>query len=154
MPLVKLVAGDFMALDFGVEQFDVIVTLEVLSHVENQPAFMAKLAKHLRPNALLMLATQNEPVLRKYNRLPPAEPGQIRKWVNRQQLVALLEPNFIVTDLSSVTLKANMGPMRVLSSRTFNRYLTKLVGDRFQRFMEANDFGWTLIARAIRRPFS
>ncbi len=63
MPVVKLVSGDFMALDFGVEQFDVIVALEVLSHVENQPAFMAKLAKHLRPNGSLMLATQNQPVL-------------------------------------------------------------------------------------------
>ncbi|MDR6631981.1 2-polyprenyl-3-methyl-5-hydroxy-6-metoxy-1,4-benzoquinol methylase [Phyllobacterium sp. 1468] len=154
MPSVKLVSGDFMSLDFGTEQFDVVVSLEVLSHVEDQPAFVAKLAKHLRPNGTLMLATQNEPVLRKYNRLPPPKPGHIRKWVNRKELVALLEKNFIVMDVSSVTLKATRGPMRILSSRTFNRVLNKLIGDRFQRFMEANDFGWTLMARARKRPGS
>ncbi|WP_457299128.1 class I SAM-dependent methyltransferase [Phyllobacterium sp. P5_D12] len=152
MPLVQLVAGDFMALDFGVEQFDVVVALEVLSHVEDQPAFMAKMAKHLRPNGTLMLATQNQPVLTKYNRIPPPKPGQIRNWVNRQELVSLLEKDFIVKDVSSVTLKATRGPMRLLSSRTFNRYSNKLIGDRFERFMEAKDFGWTLIARAVRKP--
>jgi 2-polyprenyl-3-methyl-5-hydroxy-6-metoxy-1,4-benzoquinol methylase len=152
MPHVKLVSGDFMALDFGTEQFDVTVALEVLSHVEDQPAFMAKLAKHLRSNGFLMLATQNQPVLHKYNRLAPPKPGQIRKWVNRQELISLLEKNFVVMNVSSVTLKANRGLMRILSSRTFNRFMALLMGDRFQRFMEANDYGWTLMALAKKRP--
>jgi hypothetical protein len=63
-----------------------------------------------------------------------------------------LEKNFVVMNVSSVTLKANRGLMRILSSRTFNRFMALLMGDRFQRFMEANDYGWTLMALAKKRP--
>ena len=58
-PEVKFIAGDFMNLDFGRISFDVIVTLEVLSHVADQKAFLEKLASHLRPGGHLLLATQN-----------------------------------------------------------------------------------------------
>ncbi|MGQ0532904.1 MAG: methyltransferase domain-containing protein, partial [Caulobacteraceae bacterium] len=37
---VRFIAGDFMTLDFGGKQFDVIVTLEVLSHLADQQAFV------------------------------------------------------------------------------------------------------------------
>lgn len=148
LPHIQLVSGDFMALDFGKEQFDVIVTLEVLSHVEDQPAFMAKLASHLRPNGYLMMATQNRTALQKYNRLPPPGLGQIRKWVDRQELTSLLQKNFRILEVSSVTPRANRGLMRVLCSRTFNRPIQALIGDRFQRIMESMDLGWTLMALA------
>ena len=74
--------GDFMNLDFGINAFDLVVTLEVLSHVADQKAFIGKLASHLRPGGYLMLATQNRFVLQYLNRRPPPEPGQIRRWVN------------------------------------------------------------------------
>ena len=42
-PDINFIAGDFMTLDFGDARFDVVVTLEVLSHVADQPAFIAKI---------------------------------------------------------------------------------------------------------------
>ncbi|CAN7209027.1 class I SAM-dependent methyltransferase [Phyllobacterium sp. LjRoot231] len=78
MPQVKLVSGDFMQLDFGREHFDVIVCLEVLSCVEDQPALIEKLAYHLRHNGYLMLATPNRFVLQRFHRIPPPSPGQVR----------------------------------------------------------------------------
>jgi len=80
----------------------VIVTLEVLSHVEDQPAFVAKLATLLRSSGQLMLATQNGPVLQKYNRIPSPGPGQLRRWVDREELTALLSKDFQVIELFSV----------------------------------------------------
>ena len=46
VPDVNFVPGDFMDLDFGANSFDVIVALEVLSHVADQRAFIRKLAEH------------------------------------------------------------------------------------------------------------
>jgi 2-polyprenyl-3-methyl-5-hydroxy-6-metoxy-1,4-benzoquinol methylase len=46
-PDVRFVPGDFMKLDFGLRCFDVVVTLEVLSHVADQRAFVNKLASLL-----------------------------------------------------------------------------------------------------------
>ncbi|MBB3234479.1 class I SAM-dependent methyltransferase [Phyllobacterium endophyticum] len=151
LPSVKFVAGDFMQLDFGLEEFDVIVTLEVLSHVEDQAAFVAKIAALLRKGGQLMLATQNGPVLRRYNRIPPPGPGQLRLWVDRDELTTLLSKDFEVMELFSVTPRANKGILRILHSRTVNRPIRAFVGRRFERFVESLDLGWTLMARAKKR---
>ncbi|CAN7519414.1 class I SAM-dependent methyltransferase [Phyllobacterium sp. LjRoot231] len=150
MPHVKFVSGDFMELEFD-QKFDVLVTLEVLSHVADQPAFIAKLADHLRNGGTLMLATQNKPVIEKYNRVDPAGAGQLRKYVDSRQLTALLSKNFNVMEVFSVTPKANRGFMRILNSRTFNRPIRALVGKRLDEFKESIGLGWTLMARAQKK---
>src|SRR5690606_17852896 len=91
-PQARFIAVDFMALDLGESRFDVIVTLEVLSHVRDQKGFIRKLASHLRPGGHLMLATQNRLVLENYNAVPPPAPGKLRRWVDKHELVDLLAP--------------------------------------------------------------
>lgn len=152
VPDVRFVAGNFMTLDFGKAAFDVVTTLEVLSHVADQPAFIAKLAHHLRPGGYLMLATQNRPVLQRYNRIPPPKPGQLRHWVDRNELRSLLAKEFEIVEIFSITPKANKGLMRIINSRTFNRPVRALVGRRLDRLKEAAGLGWTLMALARRRP--
>lgn len=151
LPKVKFVSGDFMQLDFGREEFDVIVTLEVLSHVAEQQAFVAKLASHLRDGGQLMLATQNRPVLQKYNRVPPPSPGQLRRWVDKEELSLLLSKDFDVVELFSVTPRANKGILRFLHSRTLNRPIRALIGKRLDNFKESIGLGWTLMARAQKK---
>jgi ubiquinone/menaquinone biosynthesis C-methylase UbiE len=111
MPEVRFVAGDFMSLPFEASSIDVVVSLEVLSHVADQPAFVAKLAQLLRPSGMLMLPTQNRPVLERLNRVPPPEPGAIRQWVDRDELNALLSPYFDVWELNAITPRANRFPL-------------------------------------------
>jgi 2-polyprenyl-3-methyl-5-hydroxy-6-metoxy-1,4-benzoquinol methylase len=129
----------------------VVVTLEVLSHVADQPAFIRKLASHLRPGGHLMMATQNRPVLQKFNNVPPPKPGQLRRWVDERELRALLEPEFEVLELFSVTPRANRGVMRWVNARQINRPIRLLLGDRVDRLKEAMGLGWTLMALA-RKP--
>ena len=151
MPDVTFVAGDFMALDFGEARFDAIVTFEVLSHVTDQPAFLSRLARHLRPGGELMLATQNRPVLERLNRVAPPDPGQIRRWVDADELGALLRRDFDVLELFSVFPRSNRGIMRIVHSRTFNLPIRAILGDKVDRMKEAAGLGWTLMARARRR---
>ena len=151
LPAVAFVAGDFMALPFEREHFDVVVSLEVLSHVADQPAFIAKLASLLRPGGHLMLATQNRPVLQRWNEIPPPAPGQLRRWVDRHELRALLEPHFQVRELFSITPRSNRGLMRLVHSRTLNRPIRAVLGRRIDRLKERLGLGWTLMTLARKR---
>jgi 2-polyprenyl-3-methyl-5-hydroxy-6-metoxy-1,4-benzoquinol methylase len=151
-PQISFVPGDFMDLDLG--RFDVVVTVEVLSHVKDQAAFVAKLASHLRPGGLLVLATQNRPVLENYHRIAPPQPGQLRHWVDRDELRALLSASTQVVDIYSVVPRADFGLWRWIHSRKLNALLRRFVGDRIERAFEARDMGWSLIAVARSREAS
>lgn len=151
MPHVHFVAGDFMDLALKEASFDVVVSLEVLSHVGNQPEFLARIARLLRPGGRLMLATQNRPVLEHYNDIPAPGPGQLRRWVSGTELRDLLEPMFNVDRIFSVTPRANRGVLRYVNSPKLNRPIRALVGERVEHLKERLGLGWTLMALAHRR---
>ena len=150
VPEVEFVAGDFMGLKFQAD-FDVAVSLEVLPHVADQSAFLAKIARHLRPGGHLMLATQNRPVLERFSRITPPPPGELRRWVDQHELRMLLDPEFEVLKLFSVTCRANRGLMRLINSRKANWPVRALVGDRLERLKEAMGLGSILMALARKR---
>ena len=169
LPEAKFFAGDFMALDFGKDAFDVAISLEVLSHVRDQPAFIAKIAGHLKPGGHLMLATQNRFVLQYLNRIPPPGPGQLRRWVDRHELRALLQPEFDVLQLFTVTprlgrgLKGAIWPAGRKRSAQHDRpeapgtphrprtAITRRTPQWLLRPLERLGLGWTLMALARKR---
>jgi 2-polyprenyl-3-methyl-5-hydroxy-6-metoxy-1,4-benzoquinol methylase len=65
----------------------------MLAHVEDQVAFVDKIAELLRPGGYLMLATQNKFTLSRWSEVVPQAPGQIRKWVDAKELRRLLRPS-------------------------------------------------------------
>jgi 2-polyprenyl-3-methyl-5-hydroxy-6-metoxy-1,4-benzoquinol methylase len=149
-PEVDYIAGDFMEVDFGSPTFDVVVTLEVLSHVADQEAFVRKMKSHLRPGGSLMMATQNRFVLQHFNRIPPPAPGQLRKWVDRRGLRTLLSPHFDVQEIFSVSPKANRGFMRAVNSTKLNHPVRAIFGNRIDRLKEHLGLGWTLMVLASK----
>lgn len=150
LPAVNFVAGDFMSLEFSEASFDVVVTLEVLSHMADQKAFVRKLARYLRPGALLMLATQNRQVLQNYNNIPPPKPGQLRRWVDSDELRNLLAPEFDLRELFTASPKANKGMMRLVNSYKLNWPIRAVFGEKLERFKESLGLGWTLMALAVK----
>jgi ubiquinone/menaquinone biosynthesis C-methylase UbiE len=156
-PEVTFIAGDFLALPFEDASFDVVISLEVLSHVADHVAFLDRCAAVLRPGGRLMLATQNRPVLERLNDVPPAKPGQLRRWVDAEELRTLLARRFEVEDLYSVTLRSRRRhPIRLLTSSRVDRALRPLAGrglDTVKGWAERR-WGWTLMARArvLERP--
>jgi hypothetical protein len=162
-----------MNLDFRTDAFDAVVTLEVLSHIADQKAFKGKIASHLRPGGQLIMATQNRFVLQYLNRRPPPEPGQLRRWVDRRELRYLLEPEFDVLELFSVTPRIALATMvrlrrfkerirrapagvadsveiatgRAADQVGFATSARRLVFERLERM----GLGWTLMALARKR---
>lgn len=151
-PSVNYVAGDFMQLDFPERAYDVVITLEVLAHVADQAAFVRKLSRLLRPGGTLMLATQNRPQLER-NDIPPPAPGQIRHWVDATELRQLLQREFRVVDLLSITPRFNRGYRRVFNSPRLAAVLSGLglssVVQAVKVAQERAGWGWTLICRAV-----
>lgn len=143
VPQARFVAGDIMSVEVG-RDFDVVVSLEVLSHVLDQPAFLERLGSLLRPDGRLMLATQNRPVLQRFNRIAPPGPGQLRRWVDRRELRRLLEDaGFVVDELRFLTPRADHGVMRVVAK------LGRLL--HASSVLERLGFGWTIMVSARRR---
>lgn len=153
-PGVKFIAGDFMDLDLPREAYDVVITLEVLSHVADQSAFVSKLASLLRTGGCLMMATQNRPQLES-NDIPPPEPGQIRQWVDRHELRRLVGREFEIEELFSITPKHNRGLLRLLNSHKVNTALSSMrlgaVTRSIRSIQEDLWLGWTLMCLGKKR---
>jgi 2-polyprenyl-3-methyl-5-hydroxy-6-metoxy-1,4-benzoquinol methylase len=119
--------------------------------VADLQAFMTKIANLFKPGGYLMLATQNRPVLERYNRIPPPARGQLRRWVDAEELKQLLRSHFDVLKLYSVTPRTDHGLMRVAASRKVNAAIESVAGTRFRDFLERRGLGWTLMALAQKR---
>lgn len=153
VPEGRFIAGDFMDLDFGGEKFDRIVSLEVLSHVANQRAFVRKLEGLLKPDGELLLGTQNRTVLERNASIPPSPPGRIRNWVDWHGLRLLLEPYFVIEEKTTLTPKGHLGFLRYANSFKLESLMNALIGVRaWKRAREKLGCGWTLMVRGTLRP--
>jgi len=154
VPSAKFISGDFMAMDFESMSYDVAVSLEVLSHVNDQAAFLTKISDILRSGGYLMLATQNRPALERNDIPAPAE-GQIRRWVDRHELSELLNDSFEVIEMFSITPQFNSGYLRYLNSRKLRSLFASLGLSAVNEFLKISQekawLGWTLMALARKR---
>jgi hypothetical protein len=104
-----------------------------------------------------MLATQNRPALEQNDIPPPAE-GQIRQWVDRDELLTLLSERFEVIEMFSITPQFNCGWLRYLNSRKLHSLLAALGLSAINRFIKDRQekawLGWTLMALARKRAVS
>ena len=140
VPHVSFEAGDLLETDLG-SGYDVAVTLEVLSHVDDQALFLRRIHGALKRGGQLLLATQNKPILSKYNNIPPPGPGQLRHWLDRHELVQLVEDaGFSVDEVFLVTPQADHGIMRLVAKAG---RMT-----RTDRVMARLGFGWTIMLSA------
>lgn len=152
LPQVKFVAGDFMELDFPPCGFDVVVSLEVLAHVADQNGFLEKIARLLRPEGSLALATQNRFALKRWSEVPPQGVGQVRKWVDVKTLRRLLSNHFEIVELTSIVPVGDRGILRWVNAPKVNRMLSIFVSrSRIEALKEHLFLGHTLMVFA-RKP--
>lgn len=150
-PAVNFITGDLFDLDLPDAGFDVAVSLEVLSHVADQPAFVAKLAKLLRPGGCLILATQNRPVFERWSAVDPPAPDRIRSWVDATELKALLAPHFCHVRVTSVAPAGDEGFLRIVNSPKLNWLASCVLPEPLiERAKERAMLGSSLVAVARR----
>ena len=153
-PRITFIAGDFLELALPANHFDVVVSVEVLSHVTDQPAFMAKIDRVLRPGGHLVLATQNRIVLSRWSNVVPQAPGQIRKWVDAKTLRKMLARHFEIVEFKSVVPVGDRGFLRLVNSYKVNKILSFFVSQqRLDALKETLFLGHSLIAFS-RKPIN
>lgn len=151
-PRVRFIAGDFMSIELPPASFDVVVTLDTLSHVADQAGFVERIAELMRPSASLILCTQNGPVLDRCSDVPGPQPGQLRHWVDHRALRALLTPWFHVEHLSSIEPRGHLGLLRLFNSVKLNALAASAFGaDRIESLKERRFLGSSLVVSARRR---
>jgi 2-polyprenyl-3-methyl-5-hydroxy-6-metoxy-1,4-benzoquinol methylase len=148
------IAGDFFKLEFPSSAFDVVVSLEMLAHVEDQVAYVGKIARLLRPGGYLMLATQNKFTLSRWSGVVPRGPGQIRKWVNAGELRRLLKRHFQIQVLGSIHPVGDRGILRWINAQKVTRALSLVASEQqLDSLKERLLLGHTLMVLA-RKPLA
>lgn len=133
-----------MALGFGDGQFDVVVSLEVLTrrrsrrlHRQDRTPSEAR-----RPDD----AGDAEPAgSRKAQQRRAARAGNLRKWFDTAELRALVQPHFNVLKPFSVAPQASRSILRIVNSERLNKPIRLLFGNRVELLKERLGLGWVLM---------
>lgn len=151
-PGVEFRAGDFMAMDFPSRHYDVVVTLETISHVPDQALFFRKIASLLKPGGSLIATTQNRFVFERRDDVHKPGKGQIRRWLAMPELKALVRPHFDIRLATSLAPTGHGGILRVVNSPKLNAAAAALVsGRRLDAWKEKLGFGQTLLLHGVAK---
>jgi 2-polyprenyl-3-methyl-5-hydroxy-6-metoxy-1,4-benzoquinol methylase len=150
-PEIDFRSGNIHTLDLPVNSFDVIVTLETLSHVSDQAAFVRRLCELLKPGGFLLLTTQSKYVFERRADIGPPN-GWVRKWVTMKTLMRFLRPEFSLRRATTLEPEGHLGLLRVINSRRINNYFNAALGAaRVKRLKESAGFGQTIFVVALKR---
>lgn len=152
-PHITWLAGDFGEMDFSHRSFDVVVHQDTLSHVADQPAFVARIASLLKPGGRMLVGTQNAFVYSRISWVQPTKPGHLRHWVNAAELRRLVVPHFDVLELRTIGAEGDQGILRWLNAPKVYRFVAPLFGGkvRFDRLKERMGLGRSLMLHAVVR---
>ena len=152
LPRAQFLADDVLSVNLLERYFDLVVSLETISHVADQPRFVKVIAETLRPGGYLLVATQNGPIYsRKSNIAPPAE-GQLRHWLARKELVSLLKPYFRCLKVLTIEPAGDLGFMRIVDSPKLNSAFERVLSkETIKSIKERLGFGQTLIVVAEKK---
>ena len=128
---VEFLAGDFFEVPLPRGAFDVVVTSQVIEHLEDQRRFVDLVADLLRPGGHLLMVTDNDWNLARWDPEALAQfrgvPQPIQRRTTRRQLRALLAPRFTLTRLRSIIPgHGQCGLLRVAHSPRLIRVLRRV----------------------------
>ncbi len=149
-PRVTFMAVNLFELSLPEGYFDVVVSQEVIAHVEDQVGYLDRIAYLLRPGGHLVITTANKFVM---DRLGWPQPfGHIEKYMNMREFKRLLHARFRVLRTTSIMPIGERGILRVINSYELNTALGWLISRRYlQSLKEWAGFGYTLIALAQKK---
>jgi 2-polyprenyl-3-methyl-5-hydroxy-6-metoxy-1,4-benzoquinol methylase len=149
-PDIDFRSGNVHTLDLPVNSFDVVVTLETLSHVPDQPGFLHRLAQLLKPGGFLLITTQNKSVFERRAGIGPPN-GWIRKWVTMKTLKSYLQSDFSLRRATTLEPEGHLGLLRIVNSRKINRGFDAVLGaPRAKRLKDRAGFGQTIFVVAVK----
>src|SRR2546428_291662 len=151
-PQVRFIAGNLYQATFPAEHFDVVVSQEVVAHVEDPARYLAIIARILKPNGHLIITAANRLVIERWDYGPDPD-AHIKFYLTRRELKGMLRRRFRVLRTTSIIRLGDPGILRLVHSYKLNRALGWLLSSRsVERLKEWAGFGYTLLALAQKLP--
>ncbi|MGH8728244.1 MAG: class I SAM-dependent methyltransferase [Burkholderiales bacterium] len=127
-PHIRFIAGSIFDHPMTAESFDVVVSQQVIAHVDDQPRYVRETAEALRSGGYLILTTINKFVL---DRLEGHQShfacGHIENFLTMKELGRLLSPHFEVLRRRSILPMGSKGVLRLVNSQKLNQVLGKVI---------------------------
>jgi SAM-dependent methyltransferase len=151
-PHIDFMAGDFLSMDLSPKHFDIVVSVGVISCVEDQRGFLKKISDLLQPGGYLILTCPHKFVWDRTD-FTRRSHGEIPlDWLDMGDLKRLLQDRFSVLHNETVIPAGNRGILRPINSRRINNLVHKFIPERhLVRLKEKAGLGKTLVVVAQKR---
>ena len=153
-PDIRYMAANVYDAPLPLNYFDVVVSQEVIAHVEDQDKYVARAAQVLKPGGYFIVTTSNKYV---WDRLGDVgwnvqPPQHIAKQLSRGELKTMLKPGFNVLKTFTIIPHGYKGILRVVNSAKLNAALHLIIPKpRLDRLKEKAGFGWQMIFLAQKK---
>ncbi|HTP67886.1 MAG TPA: class I SAM-dependent methyltransferase [Dongiaceae bacterium] len=153
-PDIHYLAGNAYDADLPKAYFDIVVSQEVIAHVEDQQRYVDRAAQLLKPGGYFIVTTGNKYIIDRlgdvgWNKQPPEH---IRHELTRQQLKLMLLPSFRVINAFTIIPHGSRGILRITNSYKLNRILAQVIPDEtLSRLKEKLGLGWQMIFVAQKK---
>jgi len=152
MPNGEFLVGDALSIDLPSSSFDILVALELFSHLASQKQFIERAVQWLKGGGYLILMTQNRTVYERRSDIDPPAEGQHRKWVTMAKLEAMLQPHFCLRKATTLQPSGNLGFLRIVNSNFVTRLATVCMSRHsLDQLKERCGLGQTLVVLAQKR---
>ncbi len=152
---VRFIAGNLYEYPLDLEYYDVVVTQEVIDHVEDQVAFIDRAAHVLKSGGYFIVSCANKFVMDRLgaNEFPKESPAHIEYYLSLAELKRLLLPRFkVIRARSILPVAGQRGILRLVHSYKVNTALRFLVPHEYlEALKERAGFGYQLIVLAQKR---
>jgi 2-polyprenyl-3-methyl-5-hydroxy-6-metoxy-1,4-benzoquinol methylase len=154
-PGITFIGGDVFDHEPAGMQFDLIVSQQVIAHVDDQPTYVSKIAQLLRPGGYLLLTTNNKFVMQRLGTSDwgsERSSGHLENWLSMVELRGLVSKHLEILETNTLLPMGDGGILRLVNSSKINRVLGFCVGtERLARLKEYAGLGYYLIVLA-RKP--
>jgi len=154
-PHIRFIGGNLFEHPLRANSFDIVVSSQVIAHVEDQSAYIETAAKLLRPDGFLILSTNNKFVM---DRLvgkvwgSHRAAGHIEKWLTVRSLKQLAAIRFHVLKTLTIIPLGNSGILRIVNSSKLNNLLEHLIPTKYiRRRKEQLGLGYYILLVARKR---
>lgn len=134
LPALDFVAADFHEWEPPARQYDVAILLDTVAYFRDQDFAMAKVVSLLKPGGFVVLSTVNPFVYSRISWVGPPGDGQVRKWLSKSHLRALLHRNSLRT-LKHYTVfpSGDRGILRLINTPRLNKPLEVVIPENWIR---------------------
>jgi len=150
-PHISFVAGNIYEHLFPAGHFGIVVSQEVIDHVEDSVSFVDRVADVLRPGGYVILSCTNKFVVDRLNeREFPAQPSaHIGRYFNTKTLKPVLNRRFRILKMETIIPMGHGGILRIVNSSKLNGLLAAATSRRFlEQLKERAGFGYQIIVLA------